>query len=75
MTNLDGASCDVFVEEETSGDSETDHTDEVVGYFAIMTPHTLTLEIEDHCEPTEDPIDYCEDQYLFNCDDLLMMTE
>lgn len=64
MKNVNGTTCDVFVEEETSGDDETNHVDEVVGYFAIMTPKTLTLELEDHCDtPPEIP---CTEQ-LINC--------
>jgi hypothetical protein len=49
MTNVGVSSVDVFIEEETSGDSETDHTTEVVGFFALEVPHTLSLELEDHC--------------------------
>jgi hypothetical protein len=52
MQSLSESTCEVFVEEETSNDSESDHTSEIVGYFAIMTPHTLSLEIEDHCDST-----------------------
>jgi len=34
----------------------------------------MTLEIEDHCPPEEDPVDFCAEEYLFDCDDLWEMT-
>jgi len=42
--NLDGSGVDVFVEEERSEDDETNHTDEVVGYFVIANESLIYAE-------------------------------
>ena len=42
--NLDGSGVDVFVEEERSADDETNHTDEVVGYFVIANESLIYAE-------------------------------
>jgi hypothetical protein len=65
MTDITTTSVSVFIEEETSGDSETDHTTEVVAFFALEIPHVLSLELEEHCHGSEDPCDY-----IWTCDDL-----
>lgn len=41
MNNLNAENVEVFVEEETSLDSETNHVNEIVGFFAIEVPTTV----------------------------------
>jgi hypothetical protein len=37
-----------------------------------MTPHTLSLEIEDHCDSTVTEEDWCE--YIWDCDTVWVVT-
>jgi hypothetical protein len=50
-------------------DSESNHVTEVVGFFAIEVPHTVQLELEDHCasEPEPETLS-CEGEWT--CEDI-----
>jgi serine protease AprX len=43
MTNLNESSVEVFIEEETSGDSETNHVKETLGWLVLEAPNTLAV--------------------------------
>lgn len=68
MNNLNNETVAVMVEEETSLDSETNHLDEVVGFFAIEVPQVVKLELNSHCDTGSDSgsdINACD--YIWDC--------
>jgi hypothetical protein len=72
MKEVNEQNVQVFVEEETSLDSETNHLTEVVGFFAIEVPHTVQLELVDHCASEPEPEPECPGEWT--CEDIEYIT-
>jgi len=43
LNNLAAAAVDVFIEEETSNDTETEHLKETLGFLCLEAPNTIAV--------------------------------